>query len=82
MAKDKTRDDYRECFNTASGRRVLGHLLIQGGFFDNNTAPEEIAVENFVKDILRELGMYDLSNVEGLVDKLFELPVKFKDEEK
>ena len=52
MAKDKTTGtvvDYRTCFNTDAGRRVLANLLTEAKFFDITTTSEQQAVENFMK---------------------------------
>jgi len=55
-----TQMDYRNCFSTDVGRRVLGHMLLEAGFFDTDLkTPEEIAVENYVKNILKIMGVYD-----------------------
>ena len=68
---------YRTCFGTDAGKRVLGDLLIRAGHFDTDLkTPEEIAVHNFVNNILRNLGITDVSNVSSYVQKLFELPSK------
>ena len=51
--------DYRNCFSTDVGKRVLGHLLLEAGFFDSDLSPEEVAVENFMKNVLKRMGVYD-----------------------
>jgi len=75
--KDTTQADFRACFSTAAGRRTLGKILIDGGYFDTDlTRPEEVAVQNFVKLILKNCGFVPLENIESYINKLFELPVK------
>jgi len=54
-----TQMDYRNCFSTDVGKRVLGHLLLEAGFFDSDLSPEEVAVENFMKNVLKRMGVYD-----------------------
>ena len=53
-----TVSDYRECFSTDSGQRVLANMLTEGGFFKYLETPEEQAVENFLKTILNKCGAY------------------------
>ena len=74
---DNTVTSYRTCFGTDAGRRVLGDILINGGYFDNDlTTTEEIAVQNFVKTIVKKLGISGPDSVDSYVNKLFELPNK------
>lgn len=68
--------DYRECFSTAAGKKVLAHLLADMGFFDDNVKPEEIILQNYARKILKNLGILHIENVQGMVEKLFELPIK------
>ena len=68
-------NSYRLCFSTDSGKRVLGHLLAEAGLFDTDLkTTEELAVENFAKKILKNMGIYDLDSVESYVNQLFQLP--------
>ena len=77
---DHTVSDYRTCFTADAGRRVLGHILMEGGYFDTNLVTEgEIAVQNFVKKIVRNLGLFAIKEdkiigVDSYVNGLFELP--------
>jgi hypothetical protein len=80
-----TTTSYRTCFSTDAGQRVLGEILIDGGYFDTDLKTEsEIAVENFVKMILKKIldgnpeknQICEPPAVGGFVRKLFELPVK------
>ena len=78
MTNDETINSYRACFMTDAGKRVLGHLLIEGGYFDSDLKTEsEIAVQNFVKRIFRNLGICSKpDSVKFYVDKLFELGIE------
>ena len=66
---------YRTCFGTDAGNRVLSHLLIEAGMFDSDLkTTEEIAVENFAKKILKNLGIRnDPKQMTEFVNKLFEI---------
>ena len=65
---------YRECFSTAAGKKVLASLMMQSGYFDSDIeTPEEQAVQNFVKEILKTMGMTSIDNVQQYVNGLFEL---------
>ena len=69
---------------TDAGRRVLGHLLLDGGYFDADmTSTEEMAVRNFVTRILHKCGIGSKpQTMSGFVDKLFELGVENNGKEK
>ncbi len=69
---------YRTCFSTDAGQRVLGDILLEAGFFDTDKfTPEEIAVQNFAKGILKKIGICkDPKDMDSFVQKLFELPNK------
>ncbi len=66
---------HRVCFSTESGREVLSYLLTEAGMFDDDLkTSEEIAVENFAKKILKNLGILDTpEKIQEYVNKLFEL---------
>ena len=78
MIEDETINSYRSCFMSDSGRRVLGHLLLDAGYFDTDLkTPEDIAVRNFVTRILKNCGIGNkVQTMTGFVDKLFELGVE------
>ena len=60
MEPNYTQMDLRNCFSTDVGKRVLGHLLLTAGFFDSDIkTTEDAAVENFMKTILKQMGIYD-----------------------
>jgi hypothetical protein len=49
---------YRACFMTDAGKYVLADLLRHCGYFDTDLkTTEEIAVQNFVKKILMNMGI-------------------------
>ena len=74
---DNTLVTYRTCFSTDAGRRVLGDILINGGYFDIDLKTEgEIAVQNFVKTIIKKLGVDGPEVVDSYVQKILELPNK------
>lgn len=59
MSKDRcTVTDYKICFSTEAGRRVLANLLTESRFFDIINTLEEQAVENFMKIVLSKCGVY------------------------
>ncbi len=72
---DNTTTTYRTCFSTDAGKRALGHILLEGGYFDTDLkTPEEQAVLNFVKTILHNTGVCKSpQGMDGFVQKLFEL---------
>jgi len=65
--------DYRSCFMTDTGRRVLANIMAEAKFFEHTTTVEEQAIHNFVKTILTKLGCYHINNSVSLVNKIFEL---------
>ncbi len=76
---DSTVTTFRTCFSTDSGRRALGKILIDAGYFDTDIKTEaDQAVLNFVKKcIVKNLGIFQgPENVDSYVQKLFELPSK------
>jgi hypothetical protein len=66
---------FRQCFMTDSGKFVLGYLLKESGFFDADiTNPEQIAIQNFIKIILKNCLIVDTEfKIPEYVNKLFEL---------
>jgi len=76
--KSETVAVFRACFGTDSGKRALGQILLDGGYWDANLKTEgEIAVQNFVKKIVKNLGIFkDPNDIDSYVQKLFELPNK------
>ncbi len=68
---------YRQCFLTDSGKRVLAHILTEGGYFDTDIITEgDIAVQNFTKKIVKNLGICQTpESVSEYVNKILELKV-------
>ena len=66
---------YRQCFTSDAGRWTLGDILINGGYFDTDLKTEgEIAVQNFVKRIVKKLGICSTpESISEYINKLFEL---------
>ncbi len=66
---------YRQCFMTDAGKRVLGDILINAGYFDTDLTTEgEIAVQNFAKRIVKKLGVCGTpESVLEYIDKILEL---------
>ncbi len=87
MAKaNSNTTSYRTCFLTDAGKRTLGDILSEAGFFDTDLkTSEEMAVENFAKKILRKMGLcgedpehswLSPDNFDSFIQKLSELPNK------
>lgn len=81
--KGETTTSFRACFSTDAGKRALGRILIDSGFFDTDLKTEsDIARENFAKEILQHILGGEKKTVCGpdvvdsFVQKLFELPNK------
>ena len=76
---DSTKADFRNTFNTDHGQRTLGNMLIKGKFFSYVATPEEMAVQNFLKDILWDSECFPMfgkgngSDITQFVDSLFKL---------
>lgn len=76
--QSETVASFRACFMTDPGKRVLGQILMDGGYFDTDLETEgELAVQNFVKKIVRNLGIcQDPRGVGSYVQALMNLPSK------
>jgi hypothetical protein len=82
MSDDTTVGNYRDTFCTESGKRVLAHMLADSGFFDDNIKTiEEIAVLNYVKRILRRLGVINLANLNYFAGAIIDAPYKGEQED-
>ena len=80
---DNTVLNYHLTFNTDSGRRVLAHILAESGYFDTELKTvEELAVLNFVKKIIKNLGVgITPEQTTEFVNKLFEISINRKESE-
>lgn len=80
--EDKTTDYYRTVFCGADGIKVLAHILADTGFFDDTLkTPEEVALCNYGKRILKRLGIIDLQNLEYFAKTFVEAPRIIKTEQ-
>lgn len=69
---DEHRDCYRRCFGTPDGRKVLGYMLIDMGYFDGRAGDSEL--RNYAAGLMQTLGFTDgPKKVEQLVEKCFEI---------
>ena len=85
--KDKvvkgTVSDYRECFSTDAGQRVLANMLTEGGFFKVLKTPEDFAIENFLKIVLNKTGGYPVegksskARIESYVRSLLNMKIEY-----
>ena len=80
MGKDTTASDFRQTFNCGHGRRTLANIMTEAKMFNYVDTPEEVAVQNFVKDILWKAECYPFfdkskpnNKANELVDYLFQL---------
>ncbi len=87
MAKrDSQITSYRTFLATDAGQRVLGDILAEAGMFDTDLkTPEDLAVLNFAKKILKKMGLcgeqpeqswLSAKNIDSFVQKLAELPIE------
>ncbi len=73
---------YRTCFNTEAGKSVLAHMLANGGYFDDDVStPEDVAIVNFLKRILKNIGVCNIETVDSYVQNLFNLPTNFGEQD-
>ena len=80
MGKDTTAQDFRQTFSTGNGRRTLANIMTEAKMFNYVDTPEEVAVQNFVKDILWKAECYPFfdktkknNGINELVDMMFQL---------
>ena len=74
---DETIRAYHTCFNSGVGRLVLGDLLLNSGFFDDDVKGDgAIAVRNFGVQILKRAGIgNEPEDMAPLINKMFEIGV-------
>lgn len=70
----EVRNDYRNTFLTKAGRKVLTHMLVELHFFDTVSTEEEIALQNYAKNVLNRLGVLTAANVSRLTEALLNVP--------
>lgn len=73
---DNTVVDYRRCFSTDAGQRVLGNMLVEAHFFEYTETPEEQAVENFMKTVLHKCGSYGIQGIDEYVRNLMNMKME------
>ena len=73
---DNTVVDYRRCFSSDVGQRVLGNMLIEAKFFEYTDTPEEQAVENFMKTVLTKCGGFCVGNIDEYVRNLMAMKME------
>lgn len=73
---DPTQRICRSFFSSQEGKEVLAHMLRNAKFFDYITTPEEAAVLNYVKELLSDIGVWNMDNADSFVELLMNLPVK------
>ncbi len=61
--------DYRVCFSTDAGKRVLADMLSEAGFFTQLVTPEQQAVENFMKCVLNNMGVCPVETEKLKIDE-------------
>ena len=67
---------YQNTFTTKSGRKVLAHMLAELKFFSTVQTEEEIALQNYAKNLLSNLGILTADNVSRLTEALLTVPPK------
>lgn len=67
IARDRMREDYYLTFCTPHGRRVFTKMLIDLHFFDGAVGKEEIALSNYARRLLFDMGVLTDANVDNLV---------------
>jgi hypothetical protein len=72
------RQAYRRVFLSRDGRVVLTHMLSELHFFDEVVGDQEIALSNYGRRILYNLGALDPKNLadQSMVDALLAIPLK------
>ncbi len=71
---NEDRECFRRCFGTNDGRRVLGMILMDLGYFDEDKTEKQAVLTNYAKRLLQRMGFTDKpEKVRQLVDKLFEI---------
>ena len=75
MDKDTTVVDFRTCFGSDVGKRVLANMLLEANFFAHEHTPEEQAVSNFMKTVLCKCGVYYPDNADDFVERILGMKV-------
>ncbi len=73
MPKFNKKLDARTCFSTDAGKRYLGSMLAEAGFFEQLVTPEQQAVQNFMKIVLSDMGVWPVDGEKKYTDRVDEL---------
>jgi hypothetical protein len=66
--EEYTQQRFRECFSTPVGQEVLGYILIDLGYFDDDVMPEDFSKANYAKTILKRMGIGEVDTVRSFVN--------------
>lgn len=64
--------DYNSTFDTENGRKALTYFLAQACFFSETVDEETVALNNYAKQILRDMGIWSEGNAKAIVDALLD----------
>lgn len=69
---------YREVFSGINGKKVLGHMLVELGFFDEVVPGDEsaVALQNYSKHLLFRCGIFKAGNIDFVMEVLFNIPYR------
>ena len=73
MHKFNKKLDARTCFSTDAGKRYLGCMLTDAGFFEQLITPEQQAVQNFMKVVLSDMGVWPVEGEKKYAVRVDEL---------
>ncbi|RKX92177.1 MAG: hypothetical protein DRP59_06075 [Spirochaetes bacterium] len=62
--------DFVEVFTTPIGQRVLGKILTDLHFFSRCEGEEEVALNNYAKQLLSYFGEWDVGSEELIINRL------------
>ena len=65
--EDRTLQDYYATFSTIPGKRVLSNILSSCKFFLPAESEEDVILQNFAKNLLIDMGVYNEDNIDKLV---------------
>jgi hypothetical protein len=77
---DEVKRMYREVFGTRVGREVLGHMLVELGFFNEIVTDEQKVLANYSRHLLKLMGVLQPKNINDITDAL--MNISFGEEEK
>lgn len=79
--EDKTIVYYRNVFGSPEGRKVLANMIVVSGWFSKLKTTEDLASENFIKDVLEKCGLLNLDIVDRFVNAIMDIPVDLERKE-